>query len=145
MGLDDVPQAMEIASRLPDAPQWPQDVYLNALDPKRTPARIAMVAQDLSGEISGFLITVLVPPQAELETIAVAPAARRQGIGTRLLAEMLTVLKQKHVTEVMLEVRESNHSARSFYAAAGWIENGRRDGYYTDPKENAVLMSRQID
>jgi [ribosomal protein S18]-alanine N-acetyltransferase len=44
------------------------------------------------------------------------------------------------VREVMLEVREGNHSAQGFYRFLGFREEGRRPGYYADPVEDAVLM-----
>jgi len=140
--MEDVPQVMAIASGLREAAQWPQSAYAHALDPEATPARIALVAEDRQAGISGFLITVLIPPQAELETIAVAPAAQRQGIGAQLWAALFDLVKKNQITEVMLEVRESNHAARAFYASSGFRETGRRAGYYHEPKEDAVLLSR---
>jgi ribosomal-protein-alanine N-acetyltransferase len=94
--------------------------------------------------LCGFLITVLIPPQAELETIAVAKHTHRQGIATRLLTELLSMLQKKQITEVMLEVRQSNYAARGFYDSAGFAETGRRTGYYSDPKEDAILLSRPV-
>jgi [ribosomal protein S18]-alanine N-acetyltransferase len=144
MRLNDVPRVIEIASGLPEAPQWKEAVYANALDPESTPARIALVSEDTEGGISGFLITVLIPPVAELETIAVVRAAQRKGVGARLFAALFDVLKRQQISEVMLEVRESNHGARAFYSFAGFVETGRRTGYYSEPKEDAILLSRSV-
>jgi len=144
MRQHDVPQVMEIATSLPEAPHWPQSVYTNALDPEAAPERIAMVAELPQNLLAGFLITVLIPPQAELEVIAVAQHAQRQGIATRLLSELLSILQKRQITEVMLEVRQSNYAARYFYASAGFEETGRRTGYYTEPKEDAILLSRPL-
>jgi len=140
----DVPQLMEIAASLPQAPRWAQIAYTNALDPEIAPQRIALVAELAEASLAGFLITILIPPQAELETIAVARDAQRQGIATRLLDKLLFILQKRQITEVMLEVRESNYAARYFYASAGFSEMGRRAGYYTDPKEDAILLTRAI-
>jgi len=51
-----------------------------------------------------------------------------------------TELRRQGVREVMLEVREGNHSAQGFYRFLGFREEGRRPGYYADPAEDAVLM-----
>ena len=144
MRLGDIPGVMSIADSLPEAPRWPESAYVRALDPEVQPARICLVADDPGADVAGFLITVLIPPQAELETIAVARRAQRRGWGAGLLANLLVRLKDLHITEVMLEVRESNDSARRFYAAAGFRETGCRPGYYSDPKEDAVLLARRV-
>ena len=142
MRADDVPQVIAIASALAAAPHWPAQVYLNAIDPNLNPRRIALVAEDPPSNLTAFAIAVLLPPQAELETIAVAPPRQRQGIAALLLSALMGYLKQHHVTEVMLEVRASNLPARALYASAGFLENGNRRAYYSDPQEDAILLSR---
>src|SRR5205814_8787330 len=94
--------------------------------------------------VARFLVTVMVPPQAELETIAVSKQVRRQGIADRLLAEVLRNLKEHQITEVTLEVRESHYPAQAFYRSSGFAQTGRRSGYYSDPKEDAILLQRSV-
>jgi len=142
MRRQDMALVMEIAAASPRAPHWPQTVYAAMLTPDAVPARIALVADDPLTGVLGFLVAVLIPPHAELESIAVVAPTQRQGIGALLLAELLAVLKKKQITEVMLEVRESNSAARAFYASAGFVETGSRTGYYSDPKEDAILLRR---
>jgi len=144
MQAADISRVMDIAAGLPDAPHWPENAYARALDTAAAPARVALVADDPEGSVSGFAVAVLIPPQAELETIVVALPAQRRGLGAGLLAELFTTLKNREITEVMLEVRESNQGARRFYAASGFEEAGRRTGYYAEPKEDAILLSRRL-
>ena len=144
MRAADIPGVMEIAAGLSEAPHWPNDAYRRALDPEAIPARIALVAEDPVAGVAGFLVAALIPPQADLETIAVVRKAQRRGLGACLLAELLALLKNRQMTEVMLEVRESNQAACRFYAAAGFQETGRRNGYYSDPKEDAILLARPV-
>ena len=144
MGAEDVAEVVNIAARLPEAPHWPEDAYIRALDPGSVPARIALVAEHPQGRVAGFLITVLIPPQAELEIIAVAKPAQRQGIAACLFNALLAILKDRQITEVMLEVRESNQPARAFYRSVECTETGRRTGYYADPKEDAILLLRPV-
>ena len=144
MRPDDVPEVLKIAASLPEAPHWPEDAYAVALDADAAPKRIALVVEHPHVGVCGFLVTVLIPPQAELETIAIAKHVQRQGIAAGLLSELLFILQKKHITEIMLEVRQSNHAAQAFYASAGFAETGRRTGYYSDPKEDAILLSHPV-
>ncbi len=144
MRADDISPAMRIAAGHLHAPHWPAAVYARALDPESSPPRIALAAELPEGKIAGFLITLLIPPQSELETIAVAKQAQRQGIASGLFKELLAILEDRGITEVMLEVRESNNAARAFYTALLFTEVGRRADYYAEPKEDAILLRRSI-
>jgi ribosomal-protein-alanine acetyltransferase len=144
MRVADIAPSMEIASSLPEAPQWPPDAYLRALDPESVPVRVALVAEHHEGDIAGFLMTVLIPPQAELEVIAVAKPGQRRGIAAVLFKELLAILKSRQITDVMLEVRESNYVARAFYGSMEFSETGRRRAYYIEPKEDAILLHRAV-
>lgn len=144
MTLVDVDAVCAIAEQLPQAPHWPRTSYVNALDPDRSPKRIALVAADMDGSVAGFCLSLAVSPQAELESIAVAPGHQRQGIARRLLARLFAELKEQSVTEVILEVRASNWTAQAYYAAMGFAINGRRRRYYADPEEDALHLTRQI-
>jgi len=144
MRRGDLPEVMEIAATLPEAPRWPESAYATALEPDAIPRRIALVAGDGDARVRGFAVALIIAPQAELETIAVEKTAQRQGVASRLLAELFTALKRIQILEVLLEVRESNHGARAFYMRSGFAETGRRTGYYSDPKEDAVLLCRAL-
>jgi ribosomal-protein-alanine acetyltransferase len=93
-----------------------------------------------SGIVVGFAVASLVPPEAELETIAVAAEGQRHGVGGRLLGALVGELRAERVTELILEVRASNHAAMGFYRAQGFKETARRLRYYADPEEDAVSM-----
>lgn len=144
MRLEEIAAVIEIAGALPEAPQWPPQIYARALYPDAVPERIALAAEDSELQLVGFLVAVLIPPQAELETIAVVKEAQKQGIATALFTELLATLSRRQITDVMLEVRQSNHAARPFYRSLGFVETGRRPGYYSDPKEDAILLQRAV-
>ncbi len=145
MTAADLDRVLAIAENLPQAPHWPQSAWLNAIDPESTPRRIALVigasgAGPQPGSILGFAVASLLPPQAELETIAVAPESQRLGLGESLFQALVAELKAAGVGDVLLEVRASNRPALAFYRALGFVRNGIRPGYYADPIEDAVLM-----
>jgi tRNA threonylcarbamoyladenosine biosynthesis protein TsaB len=140
----DIPPVIAIANGLPDAPHWRTEVYQDMLDPARNPARICLVAEESGRRLVGFGVMVLIPPQAELEAIAVTKEHQRRGIAGSLLSDLLTELKRFDITEVILEVRESNRAARAFYRESEFFETGRRRSYYADPQEDALLLKREI-
>jgi ribosomal-protein-alanine acetyltransferase len=97
-----------------------------------------------SKQVLGFAVASLLAPEAELETIAVAPRFQRRGFGALLLREVAAELRKEHVREVLLEVRASNRAALGFYRAQGFEKSGRRERYYADPEEDAVLMRLKL-
>jgi ribosomal-protein-alanine N-acetyltransferase len=141
----DLDRVIGIEQSLTAAPRWPRSAYLAALDPKATPLRIALVAEETGlGAIAGFVVGSLLPPQAELETIAVDLVAQRRGMARLLLSALAAELCTAGVMEVILEVRASNQPALDFYERSGFVKAGRRPRYYIDPVEDAVLMRLQL-
>jgi ribosomal-protein-alanine acetyltransferase len=141
MAAADLTRVMEIAASLPEAPQWPQAAYLDALNHESTPRRIALVAAGPRPEnVQGFTVASLLPPQAELESIAVAAGNQRRGLGRMLFEALVNHLLSAGVLEIILEVRASNRAALAFYRSAGFGQTGLRTAYYADSIEDAVLM-----
>jgi ribosomal-protein-alanine N-acetyltransferase len=142
----DLEQVISVAASLPDAPHWPQSAYANALNPDSTPRRIALVivpaaVDPAHRDVFGFAVASLLPPKAELETIAVAAASQRCGLGRQLFHALAGKLEAVGAHEILLEVRASNRAALAFYGSLGFAETGLRPRYYADPVEDAVLMS----
>ena len=114
-----------------------------------TEAEFAQLLADpailLTEAAEGFAIGRVVIDEAEVLTIAVAPDARRKGIGARLLGDLLDKLAGMGATTVHLEVAADNSAARALYAAAGFAESGRRKGYYQSgagQRIDALVMRR---
>ena len=140
----DLDRVLEIAGNLAQAPRWAREVYEAAIRPGSAPRRVALVAEEATLGLVGFAVASFVTPEAELETIGVAVARQRSGIGRQLLGETKRILGGLGVTKVILEVRESNSAARQLYRATGFDETGRRSSYYVDPKEDAIIMSLKL-
>jgi ribosomal-protein-alanine N-acetyltransferase len=107
-------------------------------------ATIGVVIEDETGRLVGYLFGNVVSDQAEILTLAVHPAKRRQGLGRRLLDAVLDVMVGQGVRAVWLEVRASNAGARALYAEAGFIASGVRRGYYRRPVEDALVLRRDL-
>jgi ribosomal-protein-alanine N-acetyltransferase len=92
-------------------------------------------------EIYGYVGLLMVPYEADVLNITVSEKVRNRGIGTRLMREILERAKKYGVTDIHLEVRESNASAIHLYEKLGFVRDGIRKNYYTAPVENAVTMT----
>ena len=90
--------------------------------------------------IAGYVVALDAADEGEILNVAVAPHARRGGIGRTLVREVIAALAERGVRQIYLEVRESNAGARAMYAALGFEEVGRRRGYYRRPVEDAIVL-----
>jgi ribosomal-protein-alanine N-acetyltransferase len=88
--------------------------------------------------IAGFWIMV---DEAHITTLATRNAYRRQGIGERLLIQIIEMAAGLHADVVTLEVRVSNKQAQTLYEKYGFRRVGMRRAYYTDNGEDAVIMT----
>jgi ribosomal-protein-alanine N-acetyltransferase len=89
--------------------------------------------------VQGFLVAHGLDKEWEIENIAISGAARRRGLGARLLGEFLDQARGQRAEAVFLEVRESNQAARALYEKWAFEESGRRAQYYREPEEDAIV------
>lgn len=85
--------------------------------------------------------------EAELLTLAVEPAIRRQGAGARLLAAFEATATRMGAARAFLEVAADNVPAIALYRQAGYAVSGRRQGYYRTQdgqRVDALLMDRTL-
>ncbi|MGC1449700.1 MAG: ribosomal protein S18-alanine N-acetyltransferase [Candidatus Sulfotelmatobacter sp.] len=148
----DIAFLMSLERQSATAGHWSEQQYREAFRTEGV-GRLVLVADDspamasessprTSAHILGFLVAHHLAPEWELENIVVTSAARRKGLGQRLLDALLTAARETHSSAVFLEVRESNAPARTLYEKGGFAQSGRRKSYYTDPQEDAVLYRR---
>lgn len=93
--------------------------------------------------VGAALLEVLVP-ESELQSLAVLPAKRRRGLGGVLLNSALTAARKRGATEMFLEVRSSNQAAIALYERAGFASLSVRRGYYSQPREDALVMRKRL-
>jgi [ribosomal protein S18]-alanine N-acetyltransferase len=101
-----------------------------------------LVAAD--GTVAGYGVLLLAPPDADIANIAIAARHRRSGAGGALLMALLDAGRSVGVRTVHLEVRESNVAARALYDRFGFRPVGRRRGYYQQPREDALILRREL-
>ncbi len=137
----DIPAMRDLEARAGNAAHWTADAYDKIFSGDRP--RVALVCEQ--EQVVGFVVGSQNGPEWEIENIVVAAQFRKRGSGSTMLGAFLDVARQAGACEVLLEVRASNHSARSFYVKHGFAENGRRPGYYENPREDAVLYRKQVN
>ena len=90
----------------------------------------------------GYYCLSHVLDEGSLDIIAAAPAHRRRGIADALLDAAWTETQALSLAFLTLEVRASNAPALALYEKHGFARVGLRRGYYSHPKEDAILMTR---
>ncbi len=90
----------------------------------------------------GGMITVL--DEGQIADIATHPEYRRRGYGARVLDALESHAVQAGLCTLSLEVRVSNEAARALYASHGWEEAGVRRGFYSHPREDAIIMIKRL-
>lgn len=109
-----------------------------------TERRHYLSALDSSGELVGWAGVMVIADSAEILTVGVVPAARRRGIGRRLLTALLAEARRRDAVEAFLEVRVDNEAAQELYLADGFMRVGLRPGYYDGGRIDAVVMRREL-
>lgn len=120
---------------------WSLEGFRDLLDHPRAKLEVAVEAGD---EVLGYAVAWYVADESEIANIAVAPRARRKGVGALLLDRILYAAAAFGAKTVFLEVRESNEEARRLYEARAFEIAGRRVKYYRAPDEDALIMRRQL-
>ena len=99
-------------------------------------------ADDLASQLNGYLLATMIDDEAEILSIGVTPDRQRQGVGKRLLQRFFEHGTSQNMTRVVLEVAEDNIPAVKLYRDFGFVEFGRRKGYYKkgNRKIDAIMM-----
>jgi len=119
---------------------WSEQSFL--FEQKSPDAHFTVCEED--GALAGFCILHRLCDEGELFNLAVAPAFRRRGVASQLLADALSASPALGIRRVYLEVRQSNAAARALYEKHGFCICGVRRRYYDDPKEDALLMEAEL-
>jgi len=98
------------------------------------------------GAIAGYagLLAPVDSGQADIQTIAVAPTARRHGLGRALMVALLDEARRRQTADVFLEVRADNPNAQALYASLGFEQIAVRPRYYQPDDVDALIMRLEI-
>lgn len=101
------------------------------------------VVAESANDVVGYAGLRAVPPEADVQTLAVAPAAQRAGIGQRLLDTLVDEARRRSCTRLFLEVAADNAPAQMLYQRNGFETTARRSNYYGRGLD-AVMMRRSL-
>ncbi len=143
MNRTDVAAIMALEQELFPEDAWTREMFAAefAQPPSRRLYLVAEEGHTLIG-YGGMMFTG--GPQADVVTLAVAPAHWGRGAGTALLCALVDAADRRGCAEVLLEVREDNPRARRLYLRNGFEEVGIRRGYYQPAGVDAVVMRKEL-
>lgn len=139
MQVEDLEQVMEIEADLFGGEAWTKEGFFTFLT--RQDALFLVVEE--KENILGYCGLLMVLGEGDVTNVAVKRERQREGIGQFLMDSLIRLSAELGVTDIHLEVRESNQSAIRLYERLGFIRDGLRKNYYTNPVEHAVLMTRK--
>lgn len=105
---------------------------------------IFVVLCNAAQSVVGYAIARAMETESELFNVAVHPASRGAGMGSMLLDAVMQRCAAAGAREMWLEVRASNHVAKALYAGRGFVTAGTRKGYYSSPREDALVLRAEM-
>lgn len=113
----------------------------SGLESERCSLAARLFVAEENGSIAGLVIWQLAGGEASLYTLTVCPKKRGRGIGRQLASASMKSLLAEGATAFFLEVRAGNAPAISLYQSLGFAPAGRRRDFYSNPAEDALVMS----
>ena len=130
--------AIEVIERQSYPTPWSRSMFASEL---AKPSSISLGAFSAeTGELVGYLIISRYVDAWHVMNVAVAPAQRRRGIARAMLERLFDETASDERRGYTLEVRVSNEGAIKLYEHLGFVARGVRRGYYTDNREDALIM-----
>ena len=137
----DLPEVVAIERATFPIP-WTHDNFLHEIE--RNPFACNRVARSEKGSVEAYASTWMVGEELRINNLAVREASRGKGYGETLMRNLMELARQAGCQIATLEVRPSNLAALKLYERLGFREIGRRKGYYTDTREDALLMRASL-
>jgi ribosomal-protein-alanine acetyltransferase len=144
--VDDLDAIMRLETSTFTNDAWSSASMRTELASNNTYYLVAVAAHADDATIDGYagLLAPRGAKEADIQTIAVAENARRNGIGRELVAALMTAAAQRGASEVFLEVRADNPAAQALYRSFGFEEIGVRPHYYQPDDVDAIVMKASV-
>lgn len=126
--------------RISSSMPWSEQAFLTELTNDKARFYVAQYAGSAIGYIGAYNIM----SEVFISNISVLPSFRRRGVASRLMRHLIDVSKAEGAETITLEVRVSNQAAIEFYKGFGFVDAGIRRGFYENPKEDALLMTKEL-
>ncbi len=122
---------------------WTRGMFLEEL--KQPEKSYLLAAVTTNGVIVGYCSVWSIVDHLQINSVAVCLKYRGRGVGLALLNTVVDLGGQLGAANILIEVRRSNAAARALYRRLAFRETGRRDAYYSQPVEDAVILSRSLE
>lgn len=137
-----IPVVTELEAELFPRDNWSEEQFWEEL---AHPTRSYHVALDDVNAVVGYGGIYAMPPQSDLQTLAVRSTVQGRGVGDLLLKHLMDTARARGATEMLLEVRSDNASAIRLYERAGFTVISRRTRYYPDGTDALIMRVRPLD
>jgi [ribosomal protein S18]-alanine N-acetyltransferase len=124
---------------------WSRSMFVSEL---AKPSSLSIAAVTPEEQLVGYLVLSRYVDAWHVMNVAVEEGYRRHGIASAMLERLFQVTRDSAERGYTLEVRVSNVAAISLYEGFGFVSRGVRRGYYTDNREDALIMwkdAEQVD
>ena len=139
MTLDDLDGVMAVEQESFLTP-WSRSAFEEELVKNRLARYLVALDAD---SIVGYAGTWLVINEAHVTNVAVHAGRRREGIGRLLMEALMQMARDAGMESMTLEVRVSNEAAKTLYQQLGFVSAGVRKNYYSETKEDALILWRE--
>lgn len=139
MVMDDLEAVTELEAECFSVP-WSRAALKDSLE---QPHYIFLVAE-IDGKITGYIGMQCVADEGNVTDVCTAYAYRRRGVAYSLIGVLLVEAKKRGIGTVFLEVRKTNEAAIRLYKDARFEEIGIRKSFYENPREDAILMRKEV-
>ena len=136
---EDIPQISKMEEKY-FSQSWSEESIKSYIDK----GLVLFIVAKAENKVVGYAATLCVLDEANLVSIAVDEDFRQMKIATEILDIVYEELKNNEIKSINLEVRESNEAARKLYEKEGFKEIGLRKNFYERPKEDAILLERNL-
>ena len=139
MNLGDVSAIAEL-EKICFSDPWSENSIASEIDNRLSYWLVA----EVDGVVVGYVGSQTVLDASDMMNLAVSPDYRRQGVGQALVNALVEHLQENKVIALLLEVRVSNAPAIALYESMGFEQVGRRPKYYHNPREDALIMRKEL-
>ncbi len=138
LGAESLVELSEAEKRCFPEDPWSAGMLADTLENDRSTV-IGVYNRQLS-KLCAYGVLYTAADEADVANIAVMPENRGCGVGYSLLSKMVEFSRNAGANRIFLEVRESNLAAVRLYEKSGFVKIGKRRNYYTNPREDAIIM-----
>lgn len=135
-----LPSVMRIENSVFPATAWTEGQFWGELARVPTSREYTIAVNDK--EVVGYVGVNFLAPDSDIQTIAVAPVAHRQGVGSQLMEHAFQVAQAQGCSQMFLEVRDDNLAALSMYERFGFERLQIRRDYYGSGLHGIVMRKR---